>query len=277
MDFDRDVLSLREEQRAWRYTTDHGSARTLTPLTYSDGEQYSIYTTSGGDRNPALAAAGYAKQVDFLNWASAHSYRTVHLSDGPPWYSAVTGNDYGLLDMNRSGAEAAGVAPGYIYTEQTYYDTRPDGYLSDDERDEDADGLPNYDEAHGRLTPGFWDACYNQERPHPVRYAGTDFLDADSDGDGVRDGADDQDHDDVPNVMELSRNAASGLWDGQSYCKPLDGLPSPPATNHPGAYGRVNPFNPCLPATWSRTCDAHPGLEDAGAPFDNSLNWAALN
>src|SRR5215211_2379226 len=276
-DFDRDSLSLREEQRAWNYTTDHGSARTLTPLTYSDGEQYSVYSKSGDSRDPALAAVGYAKQADFLNWASAHGYRTVHLSDGPPWYSAITGSNYGLLDMNRNGSEAAGIPAGYIYPEQTYYDTRADGYLSDDERDEDADGLTNFDETHGRMRPGYWEACYSQEHPHPVSYAGTDFLDADSDGDSVRDGADDQDHDDVPNVMELSRNAASGLWDGQAFCKPLDGLPSPPATNHPAAYGRVNPFNPCLPATWSRTCDAHPPLEEAGAPFDNSLNWAALN
>ena len=34
--------------------------------------------------------------------------------------------------------------------------------------------------------------------------------DEDSDGDGVRDGADDQDHDDVPNVMECSRVRAVG-------------------------------------------------------------------
>ena len=33
-------------------------------------------------------------------------------------------------------------------------------------------------------------------------YAGTRLDDADTDGDGMRDGADDQDHDDVPNVME---------------------------------------------------------------------------
>ncbi len=60
------------------------------------------------------------------------------------------------------------------------------------------------------MTAGYWKGCYDKEKPFPIEYAGTDLVDPDSDGDGVRDGADDQDHDDIPNVMELSRNAASG-------------------------------------------------------------------
>ena len=47
--------------------------------------------------------------------------------------------------------------------------------------------------------------CYTDETPYPIKYAGTEPDDADTDGDGVRDGADDQDHDDIPNIMELSR------------------------------------------------------------------------
>ena len=35
----------------------------------------------------------------------------------------------------------------------------------------------------------------------------------------------------------------------------------------------VQPFNPCLPYTWSRTCDRHPGIQGASAPFDGSPNW----
>ena len=55
--------------------------------------------------------------------------------------------------------------------------------------------------------------------------------------------------------MELSRIAASGgLFDGESTCKPDPDAPKPPDTNHPNAYGRVNPFNPCLPYRKSRTC-----------------------
>ena len=86
-----------------------------------------------------------------------------------------------------------------------------DGWLTDDERDEDADGLNNFDESHGcMIDHGYWTALYDKETPYPVEYAGTRLDDEDTDGDGVRDGADDQDHDDMPNMMECSRNAASG-------------------------------------------------------------------
>jgi hypothetical protein len=382
-DFDRDVLTLREEQRLWHYTISRGAARTLNPLSYSDGEQYSVFRRrSDGRREPTLSRVGYSKHQGFLSWASGNGYRNVVLSDGFPWYSGLTQNGYGLLDFNRNGSEDLAPPPGAFRSEVYYYDHRPDGWLSDDERDEDGDGLTNYDETHGRMTLGYWDRCYSQEKPFKVRYAGTNYLDADSDGDGVLDGADDQDHDDIPNLAELSRNAASGLDDrkfGRS-CTPDDtvssanfavtGGPLPDAalvvtfrnefgdvdvpqmtatdaglsggsisvatvrqggsgveeqqtvtisgsptaggftltfagqttpqlafnatadavqaaldnlfpaadnSNHPNAFGRVSPFNPCLPATWSRTCEAHPGFEDSGAPFDDSKNWHSLN
>jgi hypothetical protein len=159
------------------------------------------------------------------------------------------------------------------------------GWISDDERDEDADGLSNYDETHGRMQPAYWTGCYSQEHGYPVHYAGTSAGNPDSDGDGVLDGADDQDHDDVPNVMELSRiDATGGAFDDRkgpvkSDCKAdTDNLPKPPAGNHPDAYGRVNPFNPCLPDVGSRTCARGHSLgSGAPAPFDDSPAWWALN
>ena len=63
----------------------------------------------------------------------------------------------------------------------------------------------------------------------------------------MRDGADDSDHDDIPNLMELSRFAASG---GSTATARVQGGSGPAeAARHgpPDAYGRVNPFNPCLP------------------------------
>lgn len=268
-DYDGDGQTMASEHRLWLYTIANGATRTLTPLTYSEGEQYSILTRGpNGRRVPTLAAAGYAKQGSFLNWAAATGYRNVVLTDGAPW-AAYAQNTYGLLDVNRSGAESAG--------EALYYDFDGDGYLSDDERDEDGDGLTNYDEFNGRMSSAYWAGCYKLEKSHPVLYANTGLTDPDSDGDGVLDGADDQDHDDIPNLMELSRYDASGLFDGQAQCVPLDGLPAPPLTHHPNAYGRINPFNPCLPATFSRTCQRHPSLENAGAPYDNSPNWYSLN
>jgi hypothetical protein len=91
-------------------------------------------------------------------------------------------------------------------------------------------------------------------------------ADPDTDGDGVRDGADDQDHDDIPNLMELSRNMASGRsFDDPKTDKTL-GDPTP-------AFGRVNPFNPCLPDIHSRTCPRYQPLgATAWAPFDSAAN-----
>jgi hypothetical protein len=280
VDHDGDSLTLAEEQALWKHTIVAVPANlTLTPLSYSAGEQYSIYTRLGnGRREPALAASGYDMQVAFLDWASDndHYYRNVMLTaHGSPWYAPRA--SYGLLDFNRDSTESAGVPGGGAYrrTELTYYDFDRDTWLSDNERDEDADGLTNYDESHGRMQPGWWASCYSSERPHTVAYAGTSMLDPDSDNDGIRDGADDQDHDDIPNVMELSRIAASGLDDTDGpTCTTAPGLTSP---NHPGAYGRVNPFNPCLPEVASRTCQLHPDFGSGGAPFDGSPDWYSLN
>jgi hypothetical protein len=396
-DFDGDSLTLSEEHTLWKFSISKGYAvRTLDPLYYSDGEQYSInehcHSSSspnciGPDdrRVPALAAAGYEKQVNFLDWASANGYRTVMLEDGPPWYAHSTvRNPYGLLDFNRDGVETDSDRPEYRSSETHYYDNvTADGWLDDSERDEDADGLTNGDELHRWMSPAWWAQCYASELPFHLGYQGTDVLDPDTDGDGVRDGADDQDHDDIPNVLELSRNLASGLDDTKNgrECLPADNLgagnfeviggplpnssidvffrnqfsrvdvpqmtatnslsggsaptvtvstvqdggittdeiqrvtitgapdggnftltlsgqttasigfdatadtvdgaleaifPAAENTNHPNAYGRMDPFNPCLPARFSRTCPRVVNSE-TGAPFDDSLNWAALN
>jgi hypothetical protein len=271
VDYDGDSLTLSEEFRLWKFTyaitgTDQ---RTLTPLSYSDGEQYSRYRrlTSGPDagrRVPTLLAAGYDKNQQFVDWTVANGYRTVRLLDGAPWNSPSQRNTYGLFDVNRNGTESP--------AELGYNDTDGDDYLSDNERDEDADGLTNYQETHGWMQPEHWASCYNEEKPYQITYAGTDLADSDSDGDGVRDGADDQDHDDVPNIDELSRIRASGLNDTNGLeCHKAEGLD--PKTNHPNAFGRVNPFNPCLPTTSARTC---PIYAVGTAPFDGSPNWYAL-
>jgi hypothetical protein len=287
VDFDGDSLTLVEEYDLWVYTysVTRTDARTLAPLSYSDGEQYSRShrVDAGaqvGRREPTLSRVGYDKHEQFLSWASTNGYRVVMLDDGAPWWAhGLTRNPYGLFDFNRDGFESPSPSGGAWRSEVYYFDFDGDGYLSDDERDEDADGLTNFDETHGRMLPAYWQTCYAVEKPFHLNYAGTSHVDADSDGDGVLDGADDQDHDDIPNVMELSRNAASGLDDtdpvkGTCVQRESPALPTP--LHHPSAYGRVNPFNPCLPAVWSRTCPSHYNNE-TGAPFDGSPNWYALN
>ena len=262
IDYDGDSLTLGEEFSLWKSYRDNPG---LDPLVYSDGNQYSLYDRDGAGHRPGAPRQDpFAKYGDFFAWANGAGYGTV----------TYLGSTYALRDFNHDGSVSAsrsvdGVAPDYYRSENTYFDFDSDGKLSDDERDEDADGLSNYDESHGRLLPGYWGGCYSGETAYPVPYAGTSIVDPDTDGDGVRDGADDQDHDDLPNVAELSRNAASGhLID--RVCNDEDALKDAPYA------GRVTPFNPCLTNAAARTCTRHPGGDSLPAPFDDS-DYFVLN
>jgi hypothetical protein len=61
-----------------------------------------------------------------------------------------------------------------------------------------------------------------------IKYVEPDYLDPDTDGDGMLDAEDDQDRDDVPNFSELDIRCSDGLEDPQ------------PEAN-------VHPYNPCAP------------------------------
>jgi IPT/TIG domain-containing protein len=262
-DHDGDSLTLLDEYKLWKYTIANGATRKLTPLTYSAGEQYSLSTRGGdGHRVPTMSAAAYAtypnKQWKFLNWASTPStshpygYQDVSLVDlgaldlGTLPQSAFMPDAFGprilrdIRDMDRSG--------GLSGAETAYYDFHRNGWLDDGERDEDADGLPNQWESTGCMKREVWDGLYDKESPYYLKYAGVRLDDEDTDGDGVRDGADDQDHDDVPNIMECSRSLAYS----NAAIDPKDFLPPNPPWRLWRAF--VNPFNPCLPHPKSRTC-----------------------
>jgi hypothetical protein len=100
---------------------------------------------------------------------------------------------------------------------------------------------------------------YPKEHKYPVLFDGTKLDNADSDGDGVRDGADDADHDDLPNMLECSRV----LNNAGSYVPPVG-----TRDDAPWWIPFTNPFNPCLPATQSRTCPNKIPTKDAWAPFN---------
>jgi hypothetical protein len=265
-DHDGDSLTLSEEQRLWKYTYSRaGNVRSLDSLYYSAGMQYSIYARRGPNnrRQPDLAVAGYERQANFEEWLDDHGYAMVDLPDD--------GVRRPIFDVNRDGTVSVTTDPGYLHSERYYLDTPepngtpvggpPDGWLSDDERDEDADGLSNHNEAHGRMRGDYWSSRYSRENPFPLAYAGTEFDDDDTDGDTVRDGADDQDFDDIPNIMELSRKQATGRpFDDPELDKDLG--------NEIPAHGRVDPFNPCLPDTNSRTCPRYVPFSEPWAPFD---------
>jgi hypothetical protein len=264
-DHDGDALTLKEEFDLWKFTISQGAAHTLNPLTYSDGEQYSVNTHAGGNgvRMPALAAAGYDKAAQFVSWATSAGYLQVALIPlsgstmrdpaAAEWFTART--LYDIRDLDRSGT----LDPSLH--EETYHDRNGNGWLNDAERDEDADGLSNVDETRMCMSRAYWDKLYDKETPYYIdSYAGTRLDDPDTDGDGIRDGADDQDHDDVPNLMECSRSAALGGIANDT--KPL-GTPRVLAVQ-----GFMNPFNPCLPHWKSRACNRYPTLDSPWAPFN---------
>jgi hypothetical protein len=65
-------------------------------------------------------------------------------------------------------------------------------------------------------------------------------MTTDTDGDGLPDGADDQDHDDISNAAELVRKD-----DGYQVSHRFDRI-------------RSNPMGPCSPNVNSRSCPLHP-------------------
>jgi hypothetical protein len=256
-DHDGDVLTMREEFLLW---SEPRFGNKSTVLNYSAGKQVTVAV-------PAPAAA-VRNDTPAEIWSAAPTMRFLDVNGD----AKVDAAELKVLDVNRDNDVDA--------FEFTYQDLNRDGVLGDDERDVDADGLINYDEAHGRLTPGYWAGVYKDEKPYAawVNYDSTVFTDPDTDGDGLVDALDDQDHDGVPNHMELSRADAQ-----TSAVAPWS------------AEGRVNPFNPCLPALadpledafgiplttlTSPTCMRHPPISSGPAPFDNSpggLNYAIKN
>ncbi|MDX6684926.1 MAG: hypothetical protein QOF86_1054 [Baekduia sp.] len=162
----------------------------------------------------------------------------------------------------------------------TYSDgtQKTNGTTSDAYRDVDNDGLQNWVEAHGPLSgPKWWDTFVNLTEnkcspdyvestyPGPA-YQGLDFVDRDTDGDGIPDGADDTDHDGYSNLTESTRpglldgskdwcysyvsTGHAGNGDNRTGSNPNTGTPYPLVAD-PKA--RMQPFNPCKP-TYSSYC-----------------------
>lgn len=135
------------------------------------------------------------------------------------------------------GTQTSG-GPVQVVAETRWADINDDGFLTDDEKDIDGDGLTNWDEQWGRMWPDWWRAIWDTEPSYTLSYLRTLWLDGDTDGDGLRDGLDDVDEDGWTNADEVQRGP---FW--------------------------VQPFNPCLPDFDSRSCALHPPVQNTYPPF----------
>jgi hypothetical protein len=216
LDHDGDALTLGEEYAAWA----KAPASPVPSLVQS-------YWT--GPEAPPFGGP-YASQPRFGGHALPLNY-----SDG-----------------RQSTAGVDATHPEY----RAYLDLDGDGVLTDDERDVDGDGLGNVEEIRLRATQGYYpdeNGCAYKYKPLlPVSFAGLDYLNWDTDGDGVWDGDDDQDHDDVANVDEIVPPYRACNAPGRF---PEGGTVAPDGVGNPRMR---NPYNPCLPYQ-SRTCARYGG------------------
>jgi hypothetical protein len=139
----------------------------------------------------------------------------------------------------------------------TAMDLDGNGRITDEEKDADGDGLPNWVELANAETatsagctfsgpanaPSIFTDCGVGRKPNgntfripattvtgapsPPFLAQTNYLDPDSDGDGINDGADDQDLDGVTNLNEITNT----FTDPQDPCDPNQDSPTCPT--HP--------------------------------------------
>jgi hypothetical protein len=176
------------------------------------------------------------------------------------WKASGTGFP---LTQYSDGTQNTGGTQPVITQAQRYLDLDGDGNLTDDERDFDGDGLSNNVEFNFRGTQAWWKGVdWHVPPPHgsgnsyiePMytlrAFADPDPVDADSDGDGILDGADDQDNDGWSNFAEMQ------------------------LSRYQTGY-RVHPFNPCLPNPHSLTCSRYIPLSGtAWPPFDKVSDTA---
>jgi hypothetical protein len=209
-----------------------------------------------GDAEQDYDGDGLRLREEYLLWRDYVADGVAR--SGRPTASIPLGAGQRLLysDGLQKSLDPAPAAPADPLTNWVL-DQAGDGVLSDGERDADSDGLGNWDEIRGRMTEAWWVAILDdpKESKYPTGFG--DFLDNDDlpngdahvipdiDGDGVLDGADDQDHDGLSNQFEVRRPAD---WIA-------DAITGFPTAANPWAY--VNPFNPCKPFN-SERCHEHP-------------------
>jgi hypothetical protein len=250
-----------------------------TPVADSDSDGLTNATEGAVHTDPCTADTDGDGMVDGYEYASALDLNSSALPypGKRPWPNPLDPTD-GVFDFDGDGLllsqeyalwryvgatfpvsaysdgtqNSGGTMPTIGNPGRQALDIDGDGNLSDDERDGDGDGLSNVVETNLRGTVAWWSGAYPDEKPYSIsRFAEPAFTDPDTDGDGVPDAADDQDHDGWDNYheMELSRGDQNV---------------------------RVQPFNPCLPDPYSRTCSRYVPFSGAWPPFDGTQDVGSV-
>ena len=205
--------------------------------TITDGYEYEAALDLNSRALPYPGKRPYPNALDPSDASIDYDGDGLTLSDE---FTAWVRYGHSQFPLNYSDGTQTSGGPVAVTAQTAWADLNGDGILSDDEKDIDGDGLTNWDEAHGRMQPGWWTKIVDTEKPFTVTFLPTDWLDPDTDGDTLRDGPDDVDHDGYTNAEEVGRGP---YW--------------------------VQPFNPCLPDPYSRTCPHHPPPpSESYPPFD---------
>ena len=286
-DFDGDVLTLKEEYTAsfaWLLGLDptHTTLQTFIPyvpnpnpyndvmvVAYSDGDQT---TNPAAQGNPIGHPSGPAAPCDPTQSPATQSGFDVN-------GNGTIGDAGDVLSFQGPGSFVDNATTPLGWMNEYNQTAQADCFLSDDEKDVDGDGLSNYTEAHGPLmNQTWWSSFVSGAGSYPIDYQGTNWLDRDTDGDGIPDGADDQDHDGYTNIEESMPNADPtvdpSLQAGSSWTWPTANLPVGVTDQHPN----VDPFDPCLPNGASPACPRHPVAgQDGYAPYADGSPPASWN
>lgn len=197
-----------------------------------------------------------------------------------PYPNALDGTDSDL-DFDGDGLTLTMEYKAWNYTGRPQPLSYSDGHprtggtaTRDGNKDVDGDGLTNFQETTGPMLIKWWELAYDgtngpKETPYPDvtrRYAQPSFVDPDTDGDGILDGNDDQDHDGYPNWFEVSRPADWETTYTSATRWPF-GTGVPPHTER---LARVNPYNPCKPI-YSDACHNPAPL----GYYEPSEDWAS--
>jgi hypothetical protein len=268
-DFDGDSLTLKEEYTAsfaWLLGIDPGhKLQTFIPFVPNPNPQNNVMVVSysDGDQTTNPSAQGNLLGVPTGPAAPCSPGQSPTTQSGfDVNEDGVTGDAGDVLSyQGDSGFVDNGTTPlGWM--NEFNADGFADCFLSDDEKDIDGDGLSNYTEAHGPLSgQDWWTALVAEDGSYPNAADGTNWLDPDTDGDGIPDGADDQDHDGYSNIEEsLPVGDHAGVTDGSESAWHF-----PVEDTNPN----INAFNPCLPNIMSPACPRHPVLPVGYAPFSS--------